>query len=99
MMSFTRTATILPGKVSEGIGFAQRVANYVRKTNDLEIHVWMPIAGNPHRVAWRSEHASLAAYEAHHQRLYRDPAYLDLLGSASSLFIPGSVADEMWRSL
>jgi len=99
MIQFSRTSSIGPGKVGDALGFANEVSDYLLKHYDVKTQVLMPVAGNPFRISWRSEYASLAAMEAFQSKLLTDEKYMALLTKAAPFFIPGSATDEIWRTL
>jgi hypothetical protein len=99
MITFVRTATIAPGKIGEALGFAHEVAKLVEKITGLKVGVNMPVGGNPFRIAWVAAEPDLAAVEANNNKLLSNPEYMKLVESSSSLFLPGSAHDEMWRSV
>jgi hypothetical protein len=99
MITFVRTATIAPGKLGEAMGFAHEIAQLVEKITGLRVGVSMPVSGNPFRIAWVAAETDLAAVELNTNKLLSDPNYMKLVESGASLFLPGSVHDEMWRSV
>jgi ABC-type sugar transport system substrate-binding protein len=99
MITFVRTATIAPGKVAEALAFAHQVAKLVEKITDLKVGVSMPVSGNPFRIAWVAAEPDLASVEANTNKLMGDAQYMQLVESSASLFLPGSVHDEMWRGV
>jgi hypothetical protein len=98
MITFVRTATIAPGKMAEAMGFAHEIAKLVEKITGLKVGVAVPVGGNPFRIAWVAGEPDLAAVESNNAKLLSDPEYMKLVESGASLFLPGSVYDEMWRS-
>lgn len=99
MITFVRTATIAPGKVAEALAFAHQIAKLVEKISGLKVGVSMPVSGNPFRIAWVAAEPDLASVEANMNKLLSNPEYMKLSESGSSLFLPGSAHDEMWRSV
>jgi hypothetical protein len=99
MISFTRIATIAPGKNAAAMAFARQVATYIKDTHKAQIDVGLPVGGNPSRVSWRSTHASLAELETAILALAVDQGYADLLAKGAELFLPGSLHDEIWRTI
>jgi hypothetical protein len=59
----------------------------------------MPIGGNPSRIAWMTRYDTLAQWETLNAKILGDKEYLELLSKQSSTFLPGSVHDEIWRSI
>jgi hypothetical protein len=99
MITLVRTASIAPGKLPEAMAFAHKVADLVKNKTGGTISISMPIGGNPNRIAWVSVFANLAELEEGTTKLLGDRDYLSLLAAAATLFLPGSVHDEMWRSV
>jgi len=99
MIQFSRTASVGPGKVGDALGFANEISGYLQKQYDIKTQVLMPVGGNPHRISWRSEYPNLAALEAIQSKFPTDEKYMALLAKGAPNFIPGSVTDEIWRTL
>lgn len=99
MIYFSRTASIAPGRTGDAIAFAQVIAKYINENYDTTLEVLMPIGGNPNRIAWRAHYDSLAQWEAATTRLLTDKVYVELVAKQSNTFLPGSVHDELWRTL
>ena len=99
MITFVRTASIAPGKVVDAVRFAHTVAELLKSKFGAQMGVSMPIGGNPNRIAWVSTFASLAELEEGFQKFASDPEYLNLVASGAANFLPGSVHDEIWRSI
>lgn len=99
MIRFTRTSSIVPGKLGEALVFAKQVSDFLEQEHGLKVELMMPVGGNPHRIAWRSEYSSLGALEDFHTKTMKDPKYLEILTKAAQIFIPGSANDEIWRTL
>jgi hypothetical protein len=59
----------------------------------------MPIGGNPNRIAWRSSYEGLAHWEALSAKVLADPDYQAAVTGNAATFIPGSVHDEIWRTI
>jgi hypothetical protein len=98
MITFVRTATIAPGKLAEAMGFAHEIAKLVEKITGLKVGVAVPVGGNPFRIAWVAAEPDLAAVESNTGKLLGNPEYMKLVESGASLFLPGSIHDELWRS-
>ena len=99
MIAFYRTAAIAPGKLASTMAFAKEVAAYITSKTGSEVAVAMPIGGNPNRVGWSTRHESLADFDAMMTSLMTDPVYVEMLAKAADNFIPGSVRDEIWRTV
>lgn len=99
MISFYRNAVIAPGKTPQALAFAKEIAAYVKKSTGQELHVGVPIGGNPSRVGWSTSYESLAALEAQQTKMTADPKYWELVNKSADLFVAGSLHDEMWRTV
>ena len=99
MIRFVRMASIAPGKTGSALTFAKKIADYLAKHHKLKLEVMMPIGGNPNRVAWRTEYASLAALEENQTNFMADPKYMELVASGADNFIAGSIMDSIWRTV
>jgi hypothetical protein len=99
MVTITRTAAIAPGKLGDATAYANQIAGFVKEKYSQTIEVLMPFGGNPYRIAWRLNFESLAQLEAYVAKLGADPDYLAMSASGSANFLPGSVHDEIWRTI
>jgi hypothetical protein len=99
MITFVRTASIAPGKVGDAIAFAHKVAKLVEKITGLKIGVSIPVGGNPFRIAWVTTEPDLASVEANMSKLLSNAEYMSFIETSGSYFLPGSVHDEIWRSM
>jgi hypothetical protein len=59
----------------------------------------MPIGGNPGRIAWHARYESLGQWEALTAKLIADTDYMGTIAKNSGTFLPGSVHDEIWRTI
>ena len=99
MIRVVRTASIAPGKVGDALAFAKQVSDFIAKKHGVQLQVMLPVGGNPHRVAWRTEYPDLGAMETFQAKLMADPKYVELLAKGGANFIAGSVNDSIWRTL
>jgi len=99
MIRFVRTANIAPGKAGDALAFAKQIADYIGKSFGVKLEVMMPVGGNPYRIAWRAEYASLAAIDEFTAKSMADPKYMELTKAGAANFIPGSINDSIWRTL
>ena len=99
MIYVTRTGSIAPGKAPAAHAFAQKVATHWKTEWDRTLEIRRPIGGNPNRIAWVGQYKDLAEYEAVSVKSLADPKFMDLLVTASDLFIPGSINDEIWKAV
>ena len=99
MIIFQRTASIAPGKAGPAIAFAHEIAKTFKAMTSLDLTVMMPVGGNPNRVAWRASYKDLAQMDEMTMKMMSDKNYMSQVASAADLFIPGSVNDEIWRTV
>jgi len=99
MISYTRTATIAPGKIPGAMAFAQQVTKYVNETHRANFQVSVPVGGVPFRLHWRGTFENLAEMEKVMRATMMDEKYVETLTKSGDLFLPGSVNDEIWQSL
>lgn len=99
MIRFVRTASIGPGKFAEALAFAREIAEYMSKTYSVKLEVMMPIGGNPQRIAWRAEYASLGVFEELSSKIVADKKYWDIVSKGTTYFIAGTLNDNIWRTV
>jgi hypothetical protein len=99
MIAITRTASIAPGKTSEAVAFGHQVAKYIKEAHGTALEVLMPIGGNPARIAWHARYDSLAQWETLTAKLLADKTYMELVSKHAATFLPGSVRDNIWRTI
>jgi len=99
MIRFVRTASIAPGKFEEALAFAREISAYMGKKYSVKLEVMMPIGGNPQRIAWRAEYASLGALEEIQSKVVADKKYWDIVSKGTTYFIAGSLNDNIWRTV
>lgn len=98
MIAFVRVACVRPGQQGAAMSFAKEVSAYLKNSYDLDLEVLRPVGGNPHRIAWSTRYADLAAMDAIVTRMLADPQYLALLKGASECFIAGATRDDIWQT-
>ena len=99
MIAFNRVASIAPGKTASAIGFAHKIAAYMKRAYGVDLEVLLPIGGNPQRIAWSARYKDLAALETVNTKLLADKRYWQLVHKNSDNFLPGSVRDSLWRTV
>jgi hypothetical protein len=99
MITWIRSAAIAPGKAAETFSFVRKAAKLIQDKHQITISVSRPIAGNPTRVFWSSQHENLQAYERDHQKINSDAEFLQMLGEAAHCFIAGSTHDEILQTI
>jgi hypothetical protein len=99
VIHFMRSATIAPGKIGDAIAFANDISRFIKDNYGTDVVVLMPVGGNPSRIAWHANYDSLAQWQELADRSLRDPNYMEIIAKNSATFLPGSVQDEIWRTL
>ena len=99
MITFVRTAAVAPGKLADAMAFNQQVTKLAKDKFGLDVHASTPIGGNPGRMAWTTSYPSLAEFDAMSIKINADADYQKLLAANVATFVPGSVHDELWRSV
>jgi hypothetical protein len=101
MITFVRMAAVAPGKLADAMAFNQQVTKLAKDKFGLDVHASTPIGGNPSRMAWTVSYPSLAEFDAISIKLNADADYQKLIASsvAAGVFVPGSLHDELWRSI
>jgi hypothetical protein len=99
MITFIRSASIAPGKTGDAIAFANQIGKHIKENYGVTIELLMPVGGNPNRMAWHAHYESLAQLEALAAKLLADTEYMGTIAKNSATFLPGSVHDEIWRTI
>jgi hypothetical protein len=99
MITIMRTAVIAPGKTRDAIAFANQISRHIKDKYGITVELFMPVGGNPSRIAWRTGYESLAEWETLAAKLIADADYMAAITNNSATFLPGSVHDEIWRSI
>jgi hypothetical protein len=99
VITWIRSAAIAPGKVGDTFSFVRKAAKLIQDKHNITISISRPIAGNPTRVFWSSQHAGLQEYERDHQKINSDPEFLQMLAEAAHCFIAGSTHDEILQTI
>jgi hypothetical protein len=99
MITFTRTASIAPGKTGDAVAFAHQVAKHIKGKYGTTLELLMPIGGNPGRIAWQTRYQDLGEWESLSTKLMADSEYMAMIAKSSACFLPGSVHDDIWRTI
>jgi len=99
MITMIRVAVIAPGKIGDALTFAHEISQYVKEKYGMTIEVLMPIGGNPSRIGWRIGYESMAQFESLMATFLADADYQKMIAKNSATFLPGSIHDEIWRSI
>ena len=99
MITFTRSASIAQGKALEALAFGQQITKFIQVKHGTTMEILIPVGGNPYRMAFRTQFESLAQWEAFSTKVFADAAYMAIIAENSTVFLPGSISDEFWRTL
>ena len=100
MITFHRRAVISPGHFVEAVRFASEVAAHVNSLRpDLRVTAGLGIGGQTGTVHWQAQYADMAALEDAQTQLFADEQYQQLLIKAADLLLPGSMTDDIVKSL
>jgi hypothetical protein len=99
MVTVIRSGAIAPGKTGDAIAFAHQIKKLIKEKYGVTIELLVPVGGNPGRIAFRTNYEGLGEWEALSAKLLADAEYLGALASNAAVFLPGSVNDDIWRSL
>jgi hypothetical protein len=99
MISFYRSAGVAPGKNASALLFAREVVAYIKETVGIEVHIAVPVGGNPNRIGFAVRYENLSALEATQVKLTSDSKYMELTAKGAENFVAGSFHDEIWRVL
>jgi hypothetical protein len=99
MIHITRSASIAPGKTGEAVAFAQGIIKHFKEKHSVTLEVLMPIGGNPGRIAWLGRYESLAQWEVLIGKLLSDSDYQQMIAKNKDTFLPGTVNDDIWRTI
>ena len=99
MIYIIRSATIAPGKTGDAVAFARNITKLVKDKYDIALEVMMPVGGNPSRIGWLGRYESLAQWESLVAKLLADAEYAEAIVKAKDTFLPGSVNDDIWRTI
>jgi hypothetical protein len=99
MISFYRSVGVAPGKNVSALVFAREVVAYIKEKLGIEVHIAVPVGGNPNRIGFSVRYENLAALEATQVKLTSDPKYMELTAKGAENFVAGSFHDEIWRVL
>jgi hypothetical protein len=99
MITLTRSASIAPGKYVDAVAYAKQITKYLKEKHGVTTEIQTPIGGNPYRIAWQTHLPGLADLESLSAKLTADKEYLEMTAKNSALLLPGSLHDELWRTI
>jgi len=99
MVTVTRSGSIAQGKTADALAFASLITKLIKDKHGITIQWLVPVGGNPNRIAFTSNYESLAAWETLSSKLWADADYMAAVTANASVFLPGSIHDDIWRTL
>lgn len=89
-MAVITTAVIANGKYAEAIGWGIEIAQYVEGVSGMPMLFLMDDYGDFGRVTWVGVANDAQAADAGSAKINADTGYVERLGAAGALFVPGS---------
>jgi hypothetical protein len=99
MVTVFRSGAIAPGKTGEALAFAHQIKKLINEKYGITIELLVPVGGNPGRIAFKSNYEGLGEWETLSAKLWADAEYMAAIASNSATFLPGSVNDDIWRTI
>jgi hypothetical protein len=99
MITFLRSVQVLPGKTPDAMAFAKEIAAQVKAATGQELTVGVPVGGDASRIGWYTRYDSMGTMETQQTKLLADPKSWEIAGRAAHLFVPGSLRDDIWRTI
>ena len=99
MVTVIRSGAIAPGKTADALAFAQQIKKLIKDKHGVAIDLLVPVGGNPARIAFKTNHEGLGEWETLSSKLLADADYQAVIASNSATFLPGSVNDDIWRTI
>lgn len=93
------TAMMHMPAVTEAVGFAIEVADFVEKKNGNAVGVMTGVTGNRAMLAWVGFTDSLDQIGRDSEALETDPDYLAFFTRSEPLFVPGTLEQSFWQML
>ena len=97
MITYIRTSTMAPGTWAQALTQAHDVAKHLSTLLGVEMHVSVPIGGDPNQIAWSAQYESLAALETAYNKMMADAKYREMSAKGAGLFMPATTRDAIWR--
>ena len=92
-------STVCCGFFQLASGNANQIGKHIKENYGITVELLMPVGGNPNRIAWHAHYESLAQLEALAAKLLADTEYMGTIAKNSGTWLPGSVHDEIWRTI
>ena len=97
MITFIRTATLMPGE-PEARAWASEIGSLVARITGNQVRVGMPVGGNPAGICWIVQYESLAQLEEHMAKWVSNPEFQAMGKRQEGLIVPGSVNDQIYQT-
>ena len=99
MITIVRSATTQPGKMGEAVAWGKESAAIVKRVTGKEVAFCTSFGGVVGAVAWIVKYDNAAQVEEMGGKLRADREYKAALSKTASLFVPGSIHDQLWRQI
>ena len=99
MITFVRTAQVLPGKIGDAVAWGKEVAAMVKRITGTDVVVSHAVGGAVGELAWIAQYENLGEMEQATGKIMADREYMAAISKAEHLLIPGSARDHLWRHL
>jgi len=97
MITLIRSATVLPGKLAEGIAWGKESSAILKRLTGKEVAFCTAFGGTISGLAWISQFDSVAQIEDAFAKVMADREYMTAFTKSAPIFVPGSGHDQMWR--
>jgi hypothetical protein len=99
MITFIRTAQILPGKIGDAVPWGKEIAAMVKRITGIDVVVCHAVGGAVGELAWIAQYDNLGQVEQAMGKIMADREYIAAVSKAEHLLTPGSARDHFWRHL
>jgi len=99
MITFLRSVQVLPGKTPEALAFAKEIASHIKTTTGQDLTIGVPVGGDASRIGWYTRYDTMGAMETQQTKMLADAKYWEIVSRGANLFVPGSIRDEIWRTV
>ena len=99
MVTVIRSGAIAPGKTAEALAFAHQIKKLIKDKFGIPAELLLPVGGNPSRIGFKSNYENLGEWEAFATKALADADYMAAITNNGAIFLPGSVNDDIWRSI
>jgi hypothetical protein len=98
MITFVRTATIMPGKQVEARAWAGEIGGVVSRVTNNTCRVGTRIGGNPNDICWILQTDSLGQLEEQMTKWVSNAEFQVTAKRTEGLLVPGSVNDQIFQT-